>query len=326
MRTSPPTISVIVPVYMVGNLVRTCADSILAQNFDNFELILVDDGSTDESGPICDEIARLDTRVIVIHKENGNSASARNAGLDRARGEFVVFVDADDSLRAGALRTMLDRGHSSGADIAVFSFATIGRSERLTILPEEDDIPWETALHRMLLYRFPTQPWAKLYRSYLFDGVRFDPRAQFGQDLICNMDVMMQKHPRIACFPDVIYDYVLRPNSNSFRNRFEERYRILSELAGKRLRDANLETAMRRDLAAFRAFNLVQAGFKTGKPPPKTIAGQIFLAPNLNLEDLGPLPGKITDCYRRSIPLGDIYFRTRLLRSRVAKAFRRNPF
>ncbi len=326
MNASPPRISVIVPVYNVGNLVRTCVDSILSQDFGNFELILVDDGSTDESGPICDEIARLDSRATVIHKENGNSASARNAGLDLATGEFVVFVDADDSLRVGALRTMLDRGLSSNADLAVFSFATIGRNDRIKILSEEIDVPWETALRRMLLYRFPTQPWAKIYRRSLFDGVRFDPRAQFGQDLICNMDVLLRKHPRIACFSDIVYNYVLRPTSNSFRNRFEERYRILSELAEERLREANLESGLTRELSSFRALNLVQTGFKTGKPPPKTLANQVFLAPDLNPESLGPLPCKIAEWYRRSLLLGDILFRTRLLRFRIARTLRGKPF
>ena len=326
MNASPPQISVIVPVYNVGNLVRTCVGSILSQDFAGFELILVDDGSTDDSGCICDEFTSRDSRVSVIHKKNGNSASARNAGLDRAKGDFVVFVDADDSLRPGALRTMLDHGLSSNAELCVFSFAKIGRNERLTVLPEEPAVPWETALRRLLLYRFPSQPWAKLFRKSLFDGIRFDSRAQFGQDLICNMDVLIRKRPRIACFPDVVYDYVLRPTSNSFQNRFADRYRILCELADERLCGANLETKLARELSAFRALNLVQISFKTGKPPRKENAAKTFLAPDLNPEDLGSLPSRIASSYRRSILLGDIHFRIRLLRLRVASTLKGGPF
>lgn len=326
MNASPPQISVIVPVYNVGNLVRTCVGSILSQDFADFELILVDDGSTDDSGCICDEFTSRDSRVSVIHKKNGNSASARNAGLDRANGEFVVFVDADDSLRAGALRTMLTRGISSGADLAVFSFATIGRNERLTIIPEESDVHWDTALRRMLLYRFPSQPWAKLYKKSLFDGIRFDPRAQFGQDLICNMDALIHKRPNVACFPDVVYNYVLRPTSNSFQNRFADRYKTLSELADERLHEANLETRLARELSAFRALNLVQVSFKTGKPPRKENAAKAFLAPNLDPDDLGSLPSRIAGSYRRSLLLGDVHFRMRLLRLRVARTLKGGPF
>ena len=319
MNGSEPRLSIIVPVYMVGDLVRTCVESILSQDFGNYELILVDDGSTDQSGSICDEFATRDHRVSVIHKENGNSASARNAGLDRAKGEFVVFVDADDSLPVGALRTMLARGEASRSDLTVFSFSANGKRERPTILPMETNLSWEEALRRLLLYRFPSQPWAKLYRRSLFDGLRFDPRAQFGQDLICNLDILLLKHPRIACFPDVVYNYVLRPTSNSFRNRFEVRYRVLSELATERLETLNAESAWTRELAAFRVINLVQTCFKTGKPPKKVVADDIFCDSDLNPRDLGPIPRKIAERYRHNHFFGIAYIRLRLLRGRVAR-------
>ena len=89
-------ISIIVPVYNVEKYLPTCVDSILCQTFTNFELILVDDGSTDRSGIICDEYEKKDTRVKVIHKENGGLSSARNAGLYIAKGKYIGFVDSDD--------------------------------------------------------------------------------------------------------------------------------------------------------------------------------------------------------------------------------------
>ena len=91
-----PKISVIVPVYNVEKYLRKCIESILNQTFREFELILVDDGSTDSSGKICDEYALKDSRIKVIHKENGGASSARNAGLDVAKGEYIGFVDSDD--------------------------------------------------------------------------------------------------------------------------------------------------------------------------------------------------------------------------------------
>lgn len=91
-------ISVIVPVYNAEKYLRRCVGSILAQTFTDFELLLVDDGSTDASGAICDEYASADARVRVFHKPNGGVSSARNLGLDNARGEWIAFADADDYL------------------------------------------------------------------------------------------------------------------------------------------------------------------------------------------------------------------------------------
>ena len=93
-----PLISIIIPVYNVEDYIRPCLDSILAQTYTNFEAILVDDGSKDGSGRICDEYAEKDSRFIVVHKENGGVSSARNKGLEIAKGEWVLFCDSDDTL------------------------------------------------------------------------------------------------------------------------------------------------------------------------------------------------------------------------------------
>ena len=98
MNETTPKISVIVPVYKAEAYLHRCVDSILAQTFQDFEVLLIDDGSPDRSGEICDEYARKDKRVRVFHKENGGVSSARNMGLDNARGEYVCFVDSDDWL------------------------------------------------------------------------------------------------------------------------------------------------------------------------------------------------------------------------------------
>ena len=91
-----PKISIIVPVYKVELYLEKCINSILNQTFKDFELILVDDGSPDRCGEICDEYAKKDNRIVVVHKENGGQASARNVGLDIARGDYIGFVDSDD--------------------------------------------------------------------------------------------------------------------------------------------------------------------------------------------------------------------------------------
>lgn len=104
-QSTTPTISVIVPVYNTEKYLRRCIDSVLAQTYADFELLLIDDGSKDKSGEICDEYAQKDARVRVFHKENGGVSSARNLGLDNARGEWVAFVDSDDYIEENYLKS-----------------------------------------------------------------------------------------------------------------------------------------------------------------------------------------------------------------------------
>ena len=113
-----PKVSVIVPVYNVEKLLQRCIDSILAQTFTDFELLLIDDGSKDKSGEICDEYAANDDRIIVIHKDNGGVAEARNAGLRAARGELIGFVDADDWLAPEMYAILYDNMLKEDADIS----------------------------------------------------------------------------------------------------------------------------------------------------------------------------------------------------------------
>ena len=117
-----PTISVIVPVYRVELWLRECVDSILGQTFRDFELILVDDGSPDSCGAICDEYAHLDSRVRVIHKANGGLSSARNAGLDIARGAYVLFIDSDDFIEEHTLQRLVQTAEQHHADVVMFNF------------------------------------------------------------------------------------------------------------------------------------------------------------------------------------------------------------
>ena len=102
-------VSVIVPVYNVEDCIVRCIKSILNQLYTDLEIVLVDDGSLDNSGAICDQYAQIDPRIVVIHKANGGLSSARNAGLDLCKGEFVSFVDGDDDIDQYMIKTMLDQ-------------------------------------------------------------------------------------------------------------------------------------------------------------------------------------------------------------------------
>lgn len=147
-----PKISVIVPVYNVEKYLPQCLDSILAQTFTDFELILVNDGSKDRSGNICDEYAQKDSRIVVIHKENGGASSARNSGLDIAKGEWISFIDSDDYVTPNYLSDLISEAQANCASLVIqghiYQKKGSETSATLTIskvfqLPEQADLIWQ---------------------------------------------------------------------------------------------------------------------------------------------------------------------------------------
>ena len=129
-----PKISIIVPTYNVEKYIERCINSILIQSFDDFELLLIDDGSIDKSGQICDDFASQDTRIKVIHKVNGGVSSAREAGFNNSTGIYIVFVDSDDELRQDALKEMFELYKENNFDLKeagrklCFLLASVGSS------------------------------------------------------------------------------------------------------------------------------------------------------------------------------------------------------
>ena len=125
-------VSIIVPVYNVSTYLDECIQSVLNQTYKNFELLLVDDGSTDNSGEICDKYATQDERVKVIHQQNGGAGKAKNTALDEATGDYIAFLDGDDCFDVGYVKTMLDAMERNGADIvqcALSRFYKSGKGE-----------------------------------------------------------------------------------------------------------------------------------------------------------------------------------------------------
>lgn len=184
-------ISVIIPVYAAEKYLDRCVDSILVQTFTDFEIILIDDGSKDNSGVICDEYAKIDRRVKVIHKENGGVSSARNAGLENANGEYVTFIDSDDEIEAEYLKSLNDSINEFNSDIAVCSFirkiADVTTIETLSL--NHIDLINRTEETSDGLYLFSKSallygPWAKLFKKSIIDknNIRFDMKMSLGED------------------------------------------------------------------------------------------------------------------------------------------------
>ncbi len=178
-NTNTPKISVIVPVYNVEKYIRRCLDSIFAQTFTDWECICVDDGTPDNSGKICDEYAQKDSRFVVIHKENGGVSSARNAGLEVARGEWICFCDSDDWVEREFFEKMLKTENADKAEIIVCGAKdTLGLNTFL-IDKKIEKTEWNNALCAL----FPSV-WAKLYRREIIDrnSLRFPLGIKLGED------------------------------------------------------------------------------------------------------------------------------------------------
>lgn len=193
---STPKISVIVPVYNVEKYLHRCIDSILSQTFTDFELLLIDDGSKDKSGAICDEYVVKDNRVCVFHKENGGVSSARNLGLDNACGEWISFVDADDYLDVECLSMLMSQ---QNADLTIINYICHNGSER--IIPNSASFIFKS---ENVLYDFLNQrinigslrtPWGKLYKKYLIDKLRL----RFNEDLHIAEDTIFVLQYCINC-------------------------------------------------------------------------------------------------------------------------------
>lgn len=227
-----PYVSIIIPVYNSEQFIRRCVEGVLSQSYQDFELILVDDGSTDRSGCILDEYAAKDNRIIVIHKENGGISSARNAGLDAASGRFVYFIDSDDFIRPDLLEKALP-GMEAGYDTVAFSFETVphrkhNKNREGILCRKEKEIILDTDIKR---YAFITGPfrrrairwevWNKIFRRDLIEkwNIRFaDNRRVFAEDM-CFTYCYIAHISRIKVIPDVLYAYQRHQGSVSESNR-----------------------------------------------------------------------------------------------------------
>lgn len=176
-----PAISVIVPVYNAEKYLHRCIDSILAQTFTDFELLLIDDGSKDKSGAICDEYAVKDSRVRVFHKENGGVSSARNVGLDNACGEWITFVDSDDEI--------CSLGEITDESDMVIASLDIQRSDgRKEFISFSHDVisgdELKCFLEKHIQFHIFSSVYAKYIRRKLIDGLRFDTSMKIGEDTV----------------------------------------------------------------------------------------------------------------------------------------------
>lgn len=208
------TLSIIVPVYNAEPYLHRCIDSIITQDYEDYELLLIDDGSSDRSGKICDNYAKENNHIIVIHKSNGGVGSARNVGLDNAKGEWVLFVDADDMLEPQSIGNILPLSDKqinlhSVADLYVLAHESRGITyslqEGIFEGPRLKEFFAETLWEHVM-----RTPWAKLYRRDVIGDLRFDESTNIGEDTIFNMHFYSKV--RSVCSSKVLLYHYIGPD------------------------------------------------------------------------------------------------------------------
>lgn len=213
MRMDSPKISVIVPVYKVEAYLRKCLDSIAGQTYRNLEIILVDDGSPDNCGAICDEYAARDGRFIVIHKENGGLSSARNAALRVATGDYLGFVDSDDWVEPEMFEVLLSGLTEAKADISVCGrYEEYKDKQKAYAWPDIQVMSREAALGELLKNdTLQNLVWDKLYRKELFKDIWF-PEGKTFEDMAV-MHLLFLRADKVVCLPNTMYHYLQRSGS-----------------------------------------------------------------------------------------------------------------
>ncbi len=206
-----PLISIIIPVYNVEKYIDKCIMSVLQQTYTNIEIYLVDDGSTDKSGSICDQYAKKDSRIIVIHKENGGLSSARNAALDVIHGEYITFVDSDDFVSDNYVAFLYEILQKESADVSVCQmfefFDETGLSDdNLHKTEIVNPMSSKEAITKFLLQKnLYASAWGKLYRKEIFEQIRY-PVGYYYEDMAIIHKIFMLAN-RIAYSESQNYYY-----------------------------------------------------------------------------------------------------------------------
>lgn len=203
-------VSCIIPVYNTEKYLPRCIESVLAQTFVDWEMLLIDDGSTDASGSICDEYAAKDERIRVFHKENGGISSARNVGLNYAQGEWIFFVDSDDSLPKTSLESLLSR--SSDANIIAGGFFFRFGGDKIVETLKEPKFT-SRDLDRKIPTAYMATVWGKLFKRKICP--MFDERVRFAEDTLFILSCVRETD-RIKLVDDTVYTY----NNDAFPDKY----------------------------------------------------------------------------------------------------------
>lgn len=215
-----PSLSIIIPVYNVEKYLKECVKSVLMQSIKDFEILLIDDGSKDSSGKLCDEIASTDSRIRVYHKPNGGLSSARNYGIDRALGEYIIFLDSDDFwIDKDILFLLVKKAESQNLDVVRGEFVNVdakGKQLHTPDLPEENLNLKNQILSSYEMMKFVINgrffSWLFMFRKSAIGCLRFDENRKFQEDIDFAIK-FFSKNYRCGYLPIQFYAYRQRENS-----------------------------------------------------------------------------------------------------------------
>lgn len=213
MANDDELISVIVPIYKVENYLEKCIISILNQTYSNLEIILVDDGSPDQCGEICDEFEKKDSRIKVIHKVNGGLSDARNVGIANSTGNYITFIDSDDYVDDCYIELLYNTLKSNDADISIVSHRVLYNKKCINKATNLAFCGNSELILEKILYNdgIDIVAWAKLYKAELFKRVKF-PKGRIYEDT-ATIYKLIDSSNKIAVNSSAVYNYVYRNNS-----------------------------------------------------------------------------------------------------------------
>lgn len=223
-KKNVPSISVIVPIYNASKWLDRCICSILAQTFTDFELILVDDGSTDDSGNICDKFAEDDPRIRVIHKQNGGVSSARNTGIDISIGENIIFVDADDDMPTNAF----DAFTGYEEDMVIGGLIAVRDGIPTNVCPITNRVVTPTGYTQLIEeyhWSLLSAVYAKIYsrKMIINNKIRFDEHIHWGEDRLFILQALNHCHS-VRLIPNITYTYFLPTEGKKYRFSLNDYY------------------------------------------------------------------------------------------------------
>lgn len=248
-------VSIILPIYNVEKYLKKSVDSVINQTYQNLEIILVDDGSKDSSGRICDELTETDKRIKVIHKPNGGLASARNAGYEVATGEYLMYIDSDDVIKKELVEVCVKKAGMNNSDVVVYGYEKVDELGNIleTCVWDNKTYNYEQMLDRLyssIMEMSFGYAWNKMYRKSILDksGVLGDPKVIDREDLVYNMELLKYWN-KITYINYVGYEYLQRSTSLLHNSNLARLKGV--EYFVNRVHDVNIEKAHRK------VFNMV---------------------------------------------------------------------
>lgn len=250
------TLSIIIPVYNASKYINRCVDSLLIQPYNDFEIILVNDGSTDDSGLICDELAAKDSRVTTIHKVNGGVSSARNAGLSKCTGKYVFFVDSDDYLQSNALSVMYKDIAEEDNSLIVYNYVKVFETESIATSFKPGSMTGDDFIEGMLRYNGTGGVGGKLFHAQEAKEISFSEVLKLGEDTKYLIDYLQKSKGSVIVKEEALYNYVQLSSSASHRPDLLNELTKLNECFIKTYSSVFLTSQLRYALGNYIANNI----------------------------------------------------------------------